>query len=350
MTISLVTGAPGWLGTRLVELLVHGMPEVASLSGLDTNRKVRCLVQPGVDPLPIAQMSKRVEIITGDLNDRSALEKFCSGAKGATIHHCAGLIHPVRFVSELYRINVDGSLNLCQVAEQAGIKRVVAVSSISPIGFSYKTDVVFDESRPFHPYMNYGRSKMLMEQLLRDFQARGKLQTAIARATWFYGPGQPQRQDTFFQMIRKGTAPILGDGNNRRSMTYIDNLCQIMLLCELTESANGQTYWAADRHPYTVNEIVDTVEKLMENEFKLEVAHQRMNLPFWVSEAAMWVDWLIERLGLYVQKLHVLGEYNKTIACSVAKAERELGYKPTIELEEGMRRSIAWCLANDRQL
>lgn len=349
MTIALVTGAPGWLGTRLVDLLANGMPEVASLSALDTNRKIRCLVQPGIDPSPIAQMSDRVEIVIGDLSDRSALEKFCKGAEGATLYHCAGLIHPHRFVSELYRVNVDGSRNLCQVAEAAGIKRIVAVSSISPIGFSYDAGKVFDESQPYRPYMNYGRSKMLMEELLHEFQTRGKLQTVIVRATWFYGPGQPQRQDTFFQMIRKGSVPILGNGNNRRSMTYIDNLCQIMLLSELIESANGQTYWAADRQPYTVNEIVDTVEKLMESEFKLQVAHKRMRVPFGVSEIVMWVDWLIQRFGLYQQKFHVLGEYNKTIACSVAKAEKELGYKPTIALEEGMRRSLAWCIANKRQ-
>jgi nucleoside-diphosphate-sugar epimerase len=49
-------------------------------------------------------------------------------------------------------------------------------------------------------------------------------------------------------------------------------------------------------------------------------------------------------MGIYHQKIHVLSEMNKTIACTIAKAERELGYRPEVELEEGMRRSIAWCL------
>ncbi len=346
----LVTGVPGWLGTRLVESLIGGMPEVASLSRLDTRRKIRCLVKPGEDASILKRMSDRVEIVMGDLSDPSALEKFCEGAQGATIHHCAGIVHPNRFVRELHRVNADGSRNLCQVAEGAGVKRIVAVSSISPIGFSHDVDKVFDESSPYNPYMNYGRSKMLMEQILREFQARGKLQTVIVRATWFYGPGQPERQDTFFQMIRRGIAPILGTGNNRRSMTYIDNLCQAMLLCELNEAANGQTYWAADRRPYTVNEIVDTVERLMENEFGFIMAHRRLRLPFWFGEVVMWSDWMIQRVGLYQQKMHVLGEYNKTIACSIAKAEQELGYKPMIALEEGMRRSLAWCVANKRAI
>ncbi len=60
----------------------------------------------------------------------------------------------------------------------------------------------------------------------------------------------------------------------------------------------------------------------------------------------MWRTGLIQRLGLYQQKIHVLSEMNKNIACSVEKAQRELGYAPTVELEEGMRRSLAWCQAH----
>jgi nucleoside-diphosphate-sugar epimerase len=55
-------------------------------------------------------------------------------------------------------------------------------------------------------------------------------------------------------------------------------------------------------------------------------------------------------MGLYHQKIHVLSEMNKTIACSIDKARRELGYAPVVELEEGMRRSLAWCLAEGIRL
>ena len=56
------------------------------------------------------------------------------------------------------------------------------------------------------------------------------------------------------------------------------------------------------------------------------------------------------RAGLYQQKLHVLSEMNKTIACSIAKARAQLGYQPDVELREGMRRSIEWCLANGQEI
>jgi nucleoside-diphosphate-sugar epimerase len=99
-----------------------------------------------------------------------------------------------------------------------------------------------------------------------------------------------------------------------------------------------------------MNEIVDTVEDLLENEFGMEVAHDRMRLPSMASEVALAVDAVIQGTGLYNQKVHVLSEMNKTIACSVAKARAELDYRPGIELREGMRRSIEWCLANGQDI
>jgi len=91
---------------------------------------------------------------------------------------------------------------------------------------------------------------------------------------------------------------------------------------------------------------VDTIERLLEKEFHLPVARKRLRLPSVVSEIAGLCDGLLQAAGIYQQKIHVLSEMNKTIACSIAKAEKELGYKPRIELEEGMRRSIRWCFEN----
>jgi nucleoside-diphosphate-sugar epimerase len=69
-----------------------------------------------------------------------------------------------------------------------------------------------------------------------------------------------------------------------------------------------------------------------------------MRLPSLASEVAFVVDSALQGVGLYHQKIHVLSEMNKTIACSVSRAQKELSYKPAVELEEGMRRSLAWSL------
>jgi len=167
----------------------------------------------------------------------------------------------------------------------------------------------------------------------------------IIRPPWFYGPNQPPRQSLFFRMIREGKAPIVGSGENLRSMCYIDNLCQGLLLAASSPRANGQTYWIADRRPYSMNEIISTVERLLETEFGQTCAHKRLRLPGLASSMAFAADAAFQALGLYHQKIHVLSEMNKTIACSIVKAERELDYRPEVELEEGMRRSLAWCKA-----
>jgi nucleoside-diphosphate-sugar epimerase len=192
--------------------------------------------------------------------------------------------------------------------------------------------------------MNYGRSKMRMEIAVKALAA--KIEAVIVRPPWFYGPNQPRRQSEFFRMIRDGKGPLVGGGMNRRSMAYIDNLCQGLILAALTPAAAGQTYWIADERPYTMVEIIDTVERLLEKEFGQKCAHRRLRLPGLASEVAYAVDFAMQSAGLYHQKIHVLSEMNKTIACSVEKARAELGYNPKISLEEGMRRSLQWMRKN----
>jgi nucleoside-diphosphate-sugar epimerase len=192
--------------------------------------------------------------------------------------------------------------------------------------------------------MHNGRSKLAMEQVVHEFQESGKLETVIIRAPWFYGPFQPARQTLFFRMVRDGKAPLVGDGGNRRSMAYTGNLASGLILAATHSAAAGQTYWIADAVPYTMCEVIDTVERLLEAEFGQKCQHRRMRLPGFVSDVAEVVDRGIQATGLYHQKMHVLSEMNKTIACSVDKARRELGYQPKVALEEGMRRSMQWVM------
>jgi nucleoside-diphosphate-sugar epimerase len=339
----LVTGAAGWLGSRLVESLLRGLPEHDELKTPLANLRIRVLLLPGQDSATLRNRSDRIEVVTGDIRNSPDCEKFCADAKGAILFHTAGIIHPKR-VREFYDINRDGTTNLLDAAIAAGLKRAIVVSSNSPCGCNPHPDHLFDERSPFNPYMHYGRSKMEMELAIRDRAT--KLETVIIRAPWFYGPNQPPRQTLFFQMIRDGKGPIVGSGNNLRSMAYVDNLCQGLVLAAIRERAAGQVYWIADERPYAMNEIVDTIERLLETEFGHKCAHKRMKLPGLASEVAWLADKTLQSLGLYHQKIHVLSEMNKTIACSVARAKAELGYRPTVALEEGMRRSLKWCAEN----
>jgi nucleoside-diphosphate-sugar epimerase len=346
--LALVTGAPGWLGSRIVHSLVHGVEGVARLGPSD--RVVRCLVLPDVDTTELEAISPHVRVVRGDITQPETLTAFFQDAQGATLFHSAGLIHPTHGTKQFFDVNVEGTRNLVAGAATSGVKRMVHVSSNSPIGTNPSQDHVFDESAPYNPYMTYGKTKMLAERLVLEANERGELEVVVIRPPWFYGPGQPPRQTLFFEMIRDGKAPIVGDGENRRSMAYVDNICQGLLLCELVPEARGQVYWIADERPYSMNEIIGTIERVLEQDFAVKVQHKRMKLPGIASSIAYGVDGLFQSLGGYHQKIHVLSEMNKTIACTVEKAKRELGYAPRVALEDGMRKSIQWMQERGIQL
>lgn len=338
----LLTGAPGWLGTRLAEVLTS--PSADSPMQLASSPALRCLVEPTISDGALRALPEGVEVVRGDLGDPTALAELCAGAEGAVLFHLAGVIHPTAGVAELARINVDGTERLLRAAAAAGARRVVAMSSNSPFGFNPHRDHSFDEASPYRPHMGYGRSKQRMEELVRA--AGDALETTIIRAPWFYGPHQPARQTRFFRMVRAGRFPILGDGEQRRSMAYIDNLCQGLLLAASSPVAAGKVYWIADERPYSVNEIVATVRDVLEKDLGLACAGRQLRLPAGIGALARLADGVLQATGIYNQTIHVLGEMDQSIACSVEKAKRELGYAPQVSLREGMLASLRWCMAN----
>ncbi|MDR1871936.1 MAG: NAD-dependent epimerase/dehydratase family protein [Deltaproteobacteria bacterium] len=342
----LVTGAAGWLGLGLTRALVEGIPGIFDGQPFPAP-SLRALLGPNDVDTDLTSIAPGVELFRGDVTNPDSLKPFFHKAEGGILFHCVGIIHP-RKVKDFYAVNTQGTVNVWDEAAKAGIQRAIITSSNSPCGNNPHLDHLFDESSPYNPYMGYGRSKALMEQRIKERSQQGGPETVIIRAPWFYGPFQPPRQTEFFVMIRDGKGPILGRGLNRRSMSYIDNLAQGLILAAKEPKAAGKTYWLADRRPYSMVEIIDTVEKVLETDFGIKCRRKRLRLPSIASDVAGLVDWGLQKAGIYNQKVHVLSELNKTIACSVALAEQELGYRPLVELEEGMRRSVAWLM--DRPL
>jgi len=314
----LVTGAPGWLGNSLVEELIR------------KRHKVKCLVLEGLDASVLEKMGAK--IIRGDLTKKNSLKDVCEDVN--IVFHCAGIIHPKK-IKELYELNYYGTVNILNEAIDSGVKRFVFVSSNSPFGFS-KDRELFNENSPYRPYMTYGRSKMFAEMYVNKKFKEGKIDITIVRPCWFYGPNQPLRQTTFFNMIKKGNPIVFGDGSNLRSMTYIDNAVHGIILAGEKKRAIGETYWIADKRPYLTIEVYQTIADIFEVELKPRY------VPNLVSFMCRIVDAMIQSIGFYKQEIHVAGEMNKNIACSIEKAEKELGYKPKVSLKEGMEKSIKW--------
>lgn len=345
MTVALVTGAPGWLGTRLARALVEGLPDLPGFPA-SPSREVRLLIQPGADTKALEAIGGNIRLSAGDVTDASSLGAFTRDAADATVFHCAGVIHPSGGVRQFYAVNDLGTRNMLAAAASAGVRRFVHVSSNSPLGTHGAADTPFDERAPYRPYMHYGRSKKLGEDAVNAANREGRLETVIIRPPWFYGPDQPERQSRFIRMVRRGKVPLVGSGKNVRSMAYVDNICQGMLLAERVARARGQTYWIADARPYTMIGIIETIARVLEEDFSLSVRHGRIRVPGVVSELAWLADAAIQGAGRYVPELHVLSEMNKSIACRIDRARAELGYEPAIALREGMRRSVQWMLDN----
>jgi nucleoside-diphosphate-sugar epimerase len=339
---TVVTGAAGWLGAALMHALTSpGAPWYRAGT-------VRALVTNRVEADRLRALGPQVEPVVGDLTVPGTLDGLVAGLRGAVdVIHTAGVIHPPN-VAAFESVNVGGTVAVLELASRVGARRVVHVSSNSPFGTNAHPGDRFRNDEPYHPYHGYGRSKMLAELAVLDAVGRG-LDAVIVRPPWFYGPHQPARQTTFFSMVRRGRFPVIGRGDQSRSMVYVDNLVQGLLLAELVPTPPGRGWWIADARPYTVDEIVETVGRALRDE-GFEVTPNRVRVPALVSRLAELADSSIQRLGRYHQQVHVLGEMDKNIACDISVARDELGYEPEVELYEGMRRSVRWCIEQGMEL
>jgi nucleoside-diphosphate-sugar epimerase len=335
---AVVTGAAGWLGQNLVRALA---PD---------RERVRCLVRDEADASLLSVVGPSIEPVVGDVRDPTALDALFDGIGPATVFHAAGIIHPEGRIRSLFDVNVGGTQLTLDRARRAGAVRFVHVSSNSPFGANDAPTDRFTEDSPYHPYMAYGQSKLEAEQLVMRSYEHGDLQTVIVRPPWFYGPFQPARQTQFLAAVRRGRFPLVGDGTQQRSMVFTGNLVHGMLLAEKADNAPGKAYWIADAQPYELRHVFGTIRDALAAE-GLEVTDRRpIGVPALVGSIAESADRFVQDRGRYVQALHVLGELKDTIACDISRARDELGYEPSVDLLEGVRQSIRWCLVNGEQL
>lgn len=315
---ALVTGAPGWLGNRLVDRLSKKV-------------SVRCLVLPGMNTKELEGMG--AEISYGNITDPQSLDKATNGTD--VVFHCAGIIHPKK-AADFYTINRDGTANMLEAAAKNNVKRFVYVSSNSAQGTNVNRRTLMTEEGPCRPYTDYGKSKYEAEQVVKKYNKDRGLDTVIIRPCWFYGPGQPDRMTKLMKMIKKGKPLIFGNGLNLRSMSFVDNVVHGLLLAAQTREASGQTYWIADGRPYRTIEIYLQIADLLGADIKPRF------VPGIVSSAMEKADIMLGKLGKYSINIHVAGEMTRDIACSIEKARKELKYEPKVSLKEGMQISIDW--------
>ena len=198
----LITGGSGFIGTHL------GL----SLQQAGENFRI-------IDKRPSITFPERVSLL--DILDADRLAQSLSGH---TIFHLAAEhrddVNPV----DLYhRVNVEGTRHLCRAASLRGINRIIFTSTAAVYGFP---DDVTDETGPTNPFSAYGCSKLAAEKVLRAWAAEAPQTRSltIIRPTVVFGPGNRGNVYTLFRQIALGRFVMVGRGENRKSLAYIDNL------------------------------------------------------------------------------------------------------------------------------
>lgn len=332
-----VTGAAGWFGSAFLELLAEQDAD-----------DVRVLVRAPSDVPSVASRLPGATVHVGDVSSRQSVADLFEGVDSCEVVHAAGVIHPSR-VAQFDEVNVIGSRQVVTQALRHDVRRFVHISSNSAIGTNPTPEEAFRDNEPYHPYLGYGESKMQGEiEVLTALEAAG-VPGVILRPPWFYGRFQPERQARFLKTVRSGRFPLIGDGSNRRSMVDVDRLASAAWLALQAETDGVRPYWIADAQPYSTNEILAAVKEAARLE-GLPVKDGAMRLPAIAGRVAYRVDATLQRFGRYQQEIHVAGELDKTIACRVDGAVRDLGFEPASDLVEGMRRSYRWGLANGQDV
>lgn len=334
-TRTIVTGAGGWLGRALASELA------------DAAEPVRLAIFSADESAEVQALAPNAETVLGDLTKAAVFDALLRDGSGADLIHVASVIHP-EDPADFERVNVGLARSLVEAATESGIRRFVYVSSNSPFGFNPSPEDRFRGDDAYSPWLGYGRSKMKAELLVKGLAGSG-VEFVIVRPPWFYGPFQPERQTEFFRTVRKGLFPLVGNGSNLRSMVAVDSLARGIRQAQLAEAAAGRAYWLSDAEPYEFRHVVETVQQALELE-GLSSSHRALRLPHAASSVARAVDRALQERGRYSQAVHVMGELDMNIACSPADAQRDFGFEPATDLLEGMRRSIAWALANGADL
>jgi UDP-glucose 4-epimerase len=237
---------------------------------------------------------------------------------------------------EYHRINVDGAMNVARAALDAGVKRMVHFSTISVYGPSFG-QAPYTESSPLNPQSLYAETKCQSEEGVRQiFQDRPRSSLVILRLAAVYGPRLQGNYRTLVKAIRHGLFLPVGDGQNRRTMIYIDDLVQAAMLAAEHPTAAGNTFNVTDGRIHTLNEVVAAIAHALNKN------PPRLSLPGRPVQAmAGLADRLTEILHLPAPQLCPL--VDKVMEDVAARGDtlcRQLAFHPRYDLKLGWQAAL----------
>jgi UDP-glucose 4-epimerase len=310
----LVTGGCGLIGSTTIDILLRDYKPAQIVILDNLNRGTVANVEEALkDP--------RVTWLREDIRDVAAVNKATQGMDAvihmATLRITACAAEP----REALEVMCDGSFNVLDAAHKAGVKKFVTASSASVYGLAD----TFPTTEDHHPYNNrtwYGASKVMLEGLLRSYHDMYGLPYVAHRYFNVYGP----RMDIhgkytevlirWMERISAGQSPlVLGDGKTTMDFVYIEDVARSNVLA-LASDVEDEVFNIASGTETSLNELAMALLKVMGSNLKPEYGPERKVNP------------VSRRLA------------------DISKARRLLGYEPTVDLEEGLKRLVSWWQAN----
>jgi nucleoside-diphosphate-sugar epimerase len=300
----LVTGGAGFIGSNLVRALLDRGDDVRVLDNFSTGNRGN-----------LADVD--IEIVEGELRSYERVHNAVRGVE--LVYHLGALGSVPRSVQDPLTssaVNVEGTLNVLLAARDEGVRRVVFSSSTSVYGSSRQLPT--REDSPPDPISPYGVAKLAAERYCISFsRVYESFESVVLRYFNVFG----ERQSPFSQYaavvplfvtaISEGRpVTVYGDGDQSRDFTYVANVVDATLRAGEAEGASGEIFNVAAGAPASVNDIADAVGAI---------------------------------LGKQVEKRYLpprAGDIRNSWA-DLSKAERILGYRPAVDLHEGLRRTVA---------
>ena len=326
---TLVTGATGFIGKRLVKKLV------------EEGRNVRCLVRDTSKTEELSYLN--VDFFIGDIRNLNSLKEAMEGID--VVYHLAGranpsIVKPYKYYEE---INVIGTNNVLEaVLLNKNIKKIVLMSSIAATGPSRDSNLL-NEKSALKPITKYGESKVQVEKMAKEYHRKHNMPIVVIRPPMVYGIGDKDWVG-FFNMVKTAGQsgkylPVPGNHENLFDFCFVDNLVDGLIGAEKSSKTIGQTYFLSDDHSYTIKEILSAIT----TSFKVSYPKK-----FWPKGFSMILATILEAIGYVfrfdppLSRRDVKWMTTNYWVCDCTKAKKDFGYNPKITLEDGVRMTIEW--------
>jgi nucleoside-diphosphate-sugar epimerase len=313
----LITGGSGFLGINLTRYLLNKGHEVICYDIADFDYPER----------------DRITFIKADIRDRAALDRAMPGVH-IVVHTAAAL--PLYSKEDIYTTDVIGTRNVVEAAYQAGVERLIHISSTAVYGIPDHHPLYEDD--PLHGVGPYGEAKIEAERICLEYRQKGMC-IPIIRPKSFIGPERLGVFALLYDWARDGRSfPVLGNGKNRYQYLDVEDLCDAIYLCAtLPRERVNDTFNIGAKEFGTVAEDFQAV---------LDYAgHGKKVKPFPAGPVILGLR-ILEALGLSPLYKWVYETIAKDSFVSIEKAERVLGFRPKYSNKDALLRNFQWYLDN----